>query len=64
MQKQMKTLKNILLGTTISLVSIVVVHAQGGNGWTSVGPVNIAGRILAVHVDVQNDQRVYAGAAG
>ncbi|MCL2131217.1 MAG: T9SS type A sorting domain-containing protein, partial [Lentimicrobiaceae bacterium] len=26
--------------------------------------VNIAGRILAVHVDVQNDQRVYAGAAG
>ena len=60
----MKTLKHISLGATICLLSMVVLHAQHGNGWSVAGPRNIAGRILSVHVDVQNDQRVYAGAAG
>ena len=61
----MRTLKNILLGTVICLVSNVVAHAQSSQkSWTSVGPRNIAGRILAVHVDVANSQKIYAGTAG
>ena len=58
----MRTLKNILLGTMICLISNVTVQAQ--KGWMPAGPRNIAGRILAVHVDVKNSQRVYAGSAG
>ena len=57
----MRTLKNILLGTSICLLSSVVVCAQG---WSSAGPSNIAGRILAVQVDVNNGEKIYAGAAG
>jgi len=60
----MRTLRNILFGATISVLSVVAAYAQGGNGWSKAGPTNIAGRILAVHVDVKNDQRIYAGAAG
>ena len=60
----MRTLKNILLGTAISMLGIAGVHGQGGNGWSVAGPRNIAGRVLAIHIDVANDQRVYAGTAG
>jgi len=59
----MRTLINILLGATISTFSIVAVQAQS-QGWTMAGPKNIAGRVLAVHVDAKNDQRIYAGTAG
>lgn len=60
----MRTLKNILLGTAVCLLNVAVVHAQTGNGWSIAGPKNIAGRILAIHVDVNNSQRLYAGSAG
>ena len=58
----MRTLKNILLATMICLMGSVMVQAQVV--WMSAGPRNIAGRILAVHVDVKNSDRVYAGSAG
>ena len=60
----MRTLKHILLGTLAGLLSSVGVHAQNGNGWSSAGPKNVAGRVLSVHVDVTTSERIYAGTAG
>ena len=69
----MKTMRNILLGLVALTMGISMLQAQGNNvqkkhknnaAWQSLGPGNISGRILAVHVDIRNSQKIYAGTAG
>ncbi len=69
----MKTMRNILLGLTALLIGICTIQAENinkqkgrksGNGWSSIGPANVSGRVLAIHVDINNSQKIYAGTAG
>ena len=70
----MRTIRNILLGLAALTIGLSFsAEAQNNKlhkkqksdeGWISVGPGNSAGRVLAVHVDNNNPQKVYAGTAG
>ena len=70
----MRTMRNILLGLVALTISISMLQAQdnnfqkkrksGDNGWVSVGPGNMPGNILAIHVDINNSRKIYAGTAG
>ena len=66
-------MRNILLGLVALTIGISMLQAQDNNvqkkhknnpGWQSLGPGNVPGRILAVHVDIRNSQKMYAGTAG
>lgn len=41
-----------------------LVNATPNNGWTALGPGNIGGRVLAVHIDPNNPSHLIIGAAG
>ncbi|MDR2406819.1 MAG: hypothetical protein LBE13_01705, partial [Bacteroidales bacterium] len=70
----MRTIQNILLGLVAFMVGITTIQAENTNtqkkqkssmnGWSSIGPSNIHGRILALHVDINNSKKIYAGTAG
>ena len=70
---QMRTTRNILLGLTAFVIGISSMQA-GGNGteknrkagseWVSIGPSDVPGRVLAIHVDKDDTMRIYAGTAG
>jgi hypothetical protein len=69
----MRTVRNILVGLTAFIIGVSIAQAangntsktqKAGNGWLPVGPTNISGRVLAIHVDIANEQKVYAGTAG
>jgi hypothetical protein len=69
----MRTIRNILLGLVAFIIGITAIQAENmnanknrksNNGWSSIGPSNIFGRVLAVHVDINNSQKIYAGTAG
>jgi hypothetical protein len=70
----MRTIRNILLGLLAFTVGIATIQAENMNagkrqknnqsGWISVGPSNVSGRVLAIHVDINNNQKIYAGTAG
>ncbi|MDR0605342.1 MAG: hypothetical protein LBG80_13665, partial [Bacteroidales bacterium] len=70
----MRTIQNILLGLVAFTVGITTIQAENMhtqkkqkstmNGWSSIGPSNIHGRILAIHIDVNNSGKIYAGTAG
>ena len=69
----MRTTRNILLGLIAFAVGISSLQAGNKNtqknrksteGWVSVGPSNIQGRILAIYVDKDDNSRIYAGTAG
>ena len=71
--KRMRTIRNILLGLAALTISLSTIEAQNNKlhkkqksdeSWISVGPGNFSGRVLAVHVDNKNPQKIYAGAAG
>ncbi|MDR1182742.1 MAG: hypothetical protein LBL13_12260, partial [Bacteroidales bacterium] len=67
----MRTMRNILLGLVAFMIGITAIQAENTNTnknrksnivWSSIGPANISGRILAIHVDINNSQIIYAGA--
>jgi len=70
----MRTIQNILLGLTALIVGISALQAgnndthknrkSGNKEWVSIGPVDVPGRVLAIHVDNNDNMRVYAGTAG
>jgi hypothetical protein len=70
----MRTIQNILLGLVAFTVGITTIQAENMNarknqksstgGWSSIGPSNVHGRVLAIHVDINNSQKIYAGTAG
>jgi hypothetical protein len=69
----MRTTRNILLGLTVLAMGISTLQAsnnntqkgrKSSNEWISIGPSNVSGRILAVHVDISDSRIMYAGTAG
>ena len=58
----MRTTRNILLGLTAFVVGIMTIQAE--NNWVSIGPSDVPGRVLAIHVDNNNPSIIYAGTAG
>ena len=69
----MRTTRNILLGLTALIIGVSALQAgnnaqktrkSGSGEWVSIGPVDVPGRVLAIHVDNDDNMRIYAGTAG
>ena len=69
----MRTIRNILLGLAALTIGLSTMEAQNSKlhkkqkttpKWESIGPANFSGRVLAIHVDSRNPQKIYAGTAG
>lgn len=64
----MKAIKYILLGLSVCVMYSGFAQnpkgSKSNNGWTSIGPNNITGRVLTVCIDQTNNLHLYAGAAG